>query len=110
MRTVCEMKTAVRLTTAALGVGTFMALTPGTALADDAQSVINQYQSQGYQVIIDRSGNGPTNKCTVSNIRNGQDVYRTEYQRTWMPSGKWLVLPVRVLDHRLVYISLNCNV
>ncbi|SKW03917.1 Uncharacterised protein [Mycobacteroides abscessus subsp. massiliense] len=46
----------------------------------------------------------------MSNIRNGQDVYRTEYQRTWMPSGKWLVLPVRVLDHKLVYISLNCNV
>ncbi|CPW72013.1 Hypothetical protein ERS075547_07732 [Mycobacteroides abscessus] len=80
------------------------------ALADDAQSVINQYQSQGYQVIIDRSGSAPTNKCTVSNIRNGQDVYRTEYQRTWMPNGKWLVLPVRVLDHKLVYISLNCNV
>ncbi|AMT69940.1 hypothetical protein [Mycobacteroides immunogenum] len=107
------MKTAVRLRqlcATAVGVGALMALTPATALADDAQSVINQYQSQGYQVIIDRSGNGPTNKCTVSNIRNGQDVYRTEYQRTWMPSGKWLLMPVRVLDHRLVYISLNCNV
>ncbi|WP_078279160.1 hypothetical protein [Mycobacteroides franklinii] len=107
------MKTVVRLSRlylAAVGAGALLALTPGTALADDAQSVINQYQAQGYQVIIDRSGSAPTNKCTVSNIRNGQDVYRTEYQRTWMPSGKWLVLPVRVLDHRLVYISLNCNV
>ncbi len=104
------MKTAARLTTAALGVGALMALTTGTALADDAQSVINQYQSQGYQVIIDRNGSAPTNKCTVSNIRNGQDVYRTEYQRTWMPSGKWLVLPVRVLDHELVYLSLNSKV
>lgn len=104
------MKTAVRLSTAALGVGALMALVPGTALADDAQSVINQYQSQGYQVIVDRSGSGPMNKCTVSGIRNGQDVYRTEYQRTWMPNGKWLSLPVRVLDHKLVYVSLNCNV
>jgi len=107
------MNTVVRLSglcLAAVGAGALLALTPGAALADDAQSVINQYQAQGYQVIIDRSGNAPTNKCTVSNIRNGQDVYRTEYQRTWMPSGKWLVLPVRVLDHRLVYISLNCNV
>lgn len=106
------MKTAARLARlclTALGAGALMALTPATALADDAQSVINQYQSQGYQVIIDRSGSAPTNKCTVSNIRNGQDVYRTEYQRTWMPNGKWLVLPVRVLDHKLVYISLNCN-
>ncbi|MUM15590.1 hypothetical protein FZI91_09110 [Mycobacterium sp. CBMA271] len=107
------MKTALRLTKVcltAVGVGTLMALTPATALADDAQSVINQYESQGYQVHIDRSGTGPMSKCTVSGIRNGQDVYRTEYQRTWMPSGKWLVLPVRVLDHKLVYISLNCNV
>lgn len=107
------MKTVVRLSRlclAAVSAGALLALTPGTALADDAQSVINQYQAQGYQVIIDRSGSAPTNKCTVSNIRNGQDVYRTEYQRTWMPSGKWMVFPVRVLDHRLVYISLNCNV
>lgn len=104
------MKTATKLMVTAATVGTLAVSGQGIAGADpDAQSTINQYQSQGYQVVLERSGNLPTNKCTVTSVRNGQPVYRTEYQRTLMPNGKWISQPVQVLDHRLIFISLNCN-
>lgn len=81
--------------------GSALALTPALAHADNAQSVIDDYRSRGYQVIVDRNGTAPTSKCTVAAVRNERETERTEF--------RWTGLPIQVPDRRLVQISLDCR-
>ncbi len=70
------------LAAAMVGACAAMAVSAGTASADDgrsAQEVINDLQSQGYTVNIDRVGTAPLSECTVTNVRNPQQVTQ------WVP-------------------------
>ena len=71
-----------KLTLAAAVAGACAALiAPGIASADDrsAQEVINDLQSQGYTVNIDRTGTAPMSECVVTNVRNPKSVQQ------WVP-------------------------
>jgi len=68
------MRNKWTLAAAAVGVSAALAASAGIASAYDRspQQVINDLQSQGYTVNIDRVGSGPMDKCVVTNVRNPQ--------------------------------------
>lgn len=104
-----DMTPAQRSAVTTLALGALVAFTPGTALADDAQTVINQYKSQGYQVIVNRSGSAPTNKCIVTNVRDGSGPTQTDYVPILTSGHNWLMLPRQTPGRKMVYITLDCN-
>ena len=70
------------LAAAVVGAGAAMAVPAGLASADDPRSpqeVINDLQSQGYTVNIDRTGSAPMSECVVTNVRNPKQVTQ------WVP-------------------------
>ena len=98
------------LAAAIAGTCAAMAVPAGLASADDrsAQQVINDLQSQGYTVNIDRVGSGPMDKCVVTNVRNPQQVTQ------WVPyigpgnngDRRALVLDV---TSQTISVTLDCN-
>jgi hypothetical protein len=100
-------------TLAAVAVGVSAALAGPAALAsaDDgrsAQQVISDLQSQGYTVNIDRVGTAPMSECTVTNVRNPQQVTQ------WVPyigpgfSGDRRALVLDVTS-QTISVTLDCN-
>ena len=64
------------LTSAALGLaGTAGAAPSGPSSVD---STVSQLRSQGYQVIVNRVGTAPLDQCTVSAVRPGRTLSRTD--------------------------------
>jgi hypothetical protein len=104
------MRNKWTLAAAAVGVSAALAASAGIASADDrsAQQVINDLQSQGYTVNIDRVGSGPMDKCVVTNVRNPQQVTQ------WVPylgpgfngDRRALVLDV---TSQTISVTLDCN-
>jgi hypothetical protein len=98
---------SVAATTAAM---TAALATAGTAQADPIQSdsayqTISVLEDEGYDVIIDRVGNAPINRCIVTSVRNPQ----TQTRSFWVGKGKDREL-VTVVVSRSINVSLNCDV
>jgi hypothetical protein len=97
----------VAATIAAAGV---MLAPAGLAAAEPTQSgnayaTIGTLEAEGYDVIIDRVGNAPTNQCIVTSVRNPQEQTRT----FWVDEGKHRRL-ITVVVSRSINVSLNCDV
>jgi hypothetical protein len=71
----------------------------------NAYQTIGVLEDEGYNVIIDRVGNAPTNQCIVTSVRNPQTQTRT----FWVGKGKDREL-VTVIVNRTINVSLNCDV
>jgi hypothetical protein len=71
----------------------------------NAYQTIGQLENEGYNVIIDRVGNAPTNQCIVTSVRNPQTQTRT----FWVGHGRDREL-VTVVVNRTINVSLNCDV
>ena len=102
------MRTAWMVAAAALGV----VLGPaGQAAAEDENPliVIEQLQSAGYTVNIDRFGNAPIEDCTVIGVRNPQQVPRPVkvIDRDGHPRD---VDVIDVVLHQSISLSLDCTV
>lgn len=82
----------------------------GAARADQtAQDTINQFQSQGYTVTIDKMGTAPISQCVVTGIRNPHTVTQ------WVPyvgpglgsvNGTFLV---PMVTSKSISVSLDCT-
>ena len=60
-----------------MATGAALAAPAGFASADNgAQTTINYWEQQGYQVNIDRVGSGPINECVVTSVRNPNTITR----------------------------------
>lgn len=98
------------LAAAGAGACAAMAVPAGMASADDrnAQQVINDLQSQGYTVHVDRIGTGPMSECVVTNVRNPQQVTQ------WVPyigpgnNGRDRALVLDVVSQS-ISVTLDCN-
>jgi hypothetical protein len=107
METVMRAGWSVAATLAVAGA----ALAPaGIAAAEPTQQgnayqTIGQLESEGYDVIIDRVGNAPTNQCIVTSVRNPQ----TQTRSFWVDVGKHRRL-VTVVVSRSINVTLNCDV
>ena len=47
---------------------------PGSVPTDSAQTVVNNFQSSGYKVILNRVGSLSLDQCTVTSVSPGQAI------------------------------------
>lgn len=63
------------ISAATIGVCAAVAAPAGFAAAEESPSeVISRLESQGYTVTLDKIGTGPIDSCTVTSVRNPQQV------------------------------------
>ena len=104
------MRNKWTLAAATAGACAAIAVPAGIASADDrsAQQVINDLQSQGYTVNIDRVGSAPMSECVVTNVRNPKQVTQ------WVPyigpgnNGRDRALVLDVVSQS-ISVTLDCN-
>lgn len=95
---------------AAVGVAVMGVIGGSTALAsaqETAQETINRLQSEGYTVTIDKIGTAPLDQCTVTSVRNPQQVSQlVPYVGPGLGGDRILVPSI---TSRTVSVSLNCQ-
>jgi hypothetical protein len=104
------MRNKWTLAAAVVGACAAMTVPAGMASADErsAQEVINELQSQGYTVNIDRIGTAPMSECVVTNVRNPKQVTQ------WVPyigpgnNGNDRALVLDVVSQS-ISVTLDCN-
>ena len=70
----------------------------------DAQQTISSLESEGYDVIVDRVGNGDPAQCEVTNVRHPQTLEQTivtghDHNRD----------VVKVVVSKTIHVTLNCG-
>jgi len=86
---------------ATLGLaGTANAAPSGPSSVD---GTVSQLRSQGYQVIVNRVGTAPLDRCTISAVRPGQTFSHTDSSAPG--AGKDIVTTV---TDRTVYLDVAC--
>ncbi|MUL85178.1 MULTISPECIES: hypothetical protein [unclassified Mycolicibacterium] len=94
----------------AVAVAVFGVIGASSAVAsadETAQQVISRLQSEGYKVNIDKIGTAPLDQCTVTSVRNPQQVSQ------WVPyvgpglGGDRILVPA--ITSQTVSVSLNCQ-
>lgn len=93
--------------TAALGLAT-----AGTASAAPsgvgADDTLGNLRSEGYNVIVNRTGTGPIDQCSVTDVRPGQTYSRTD---SGVP-GHLLGTPgpniATTVTNQTAYVTLSC--
>ncbi|CRZ18367.1 hypothetical protein [Mycolicibacterium neworleansense] len=95
---------------AAVAMAVFGVIGASSAVAsaeESAQDVINRLQSEGYTVTIDKIGTAPLNQCTVTSVRNPQQVSQlVPYVGPGLGGDRILVPSI---TSRTVSVSLNCQ-
>jgi hypothetical protein len=104
------MRTAMTIGAAAVATFGVLAAPAGFAFADKtAQQTINDLQSQGYTVNIDKVGSGPMSDCIVTNVRNPQQVTQ------WVPAigpvlgNRDRTVLVQQTISQSISVTLNCT-
>lgn len=97
-------------TLAAVGVAVLGVMGGSTAIAsaeETAQQVISRLKSEGYTVTIDKIGTAPLDQCTVTSVRNPQQVTQlVPYVGPGLGGDRILVPSV---TSQTVSVSLNCQ-
>jgi hypothetical protein len=78
-----KMRTVIFSTIAAAGLAgvTFGLASPASAAPTDtgtAQDTISSLQAEGFTVIVNKTGNAPLSQCTVSAVKPGHTLSRTD--------------------------------
>lgn len=96
-------------TVVATSVAAVMGLaSPASALAapsgqTSAQVTVSDLEAQGMRVILNKVGNAPIDRCTVTAVRQGTDVKHSWVQRG--PSGN----VNNLVRYTTAYVDLMCN-
>jgi hypothetical protein len=73
--------TFATIATAGLAAATFGLASPALAAPTDtgtAQDTISSLQAKGYTVIVNKTGKAPLSQCTVSAVKPGHTLSRTD--------------------------------
>lgn len=70
---------------------------------DSAQATIDELEADGYQVILNKVGNGPMDQCNVTAVRPGTAVKNSWIQRG--PTGN----VKNQVRYTTVYVDLSCR-
>jgi len=107
MKTVAANLGAV-VATATLGLATAAAAGAAPNSVDTADQTIRELKSEGYNVIVNRTGTGTLEQCTVTDVRPGQTYSRTD---SGVP-GNLLGTPgpniATTVMSKTAYVTLNC--
>ncbi len=100
------------LVTSAAAVCISLVVPSAVAHADQtAQETINQLQSQGYTVNVDRVGSGRIEDCVVTSVRNPQEQTRNvrDYYGPRDENGDRKYRIVEIVVSRSISVSLDCT-
>lgn len=102
------MRAKWRLTAAGVAVLGVMGGSTAIASAEEtAQQVISRLKSEGYTVTIDKIGTAPLDQCTVTSVRNPQQVSQlVPYVGPGLGGDRILVPSI---TSQTVSVSLNCQ-
>jgi hypothetical protein len=96
------------IATAALGLGFAAGASAAPSGVSTADQTIGELQSEGYNVIVSRTGSGPADQCTVTAVRPGQTYSRTD---SGVP-GNLLGTPgpniATTVMNKTAYVTLSC--
>ncbi|MET0474729.1 MAG: hypothetical protein ABW001_08825 [Mycobacterium sp.] len=98
--------------TSAAAVCVSLVLSPGIAHAEQtAQETIDQLQSEGYTVNVDRVGSGRIDDCVVTSVRNPQTQTRNirEYYGRRDENGDRKSRIIQVVVSQSISVSLDCS-
>jgi hypothetical protein len=103
------MRTKWAFSAAVAGACVGMIAPAGLASAETAQEVISDLQSKGYTVTIDKIGTAPISDCTVTSVRNPQNITQlVPYVGPGLGgSDNRLLVPATV--SQTISVSLNCS-
>jgi len=94
--------------TGALGLSAAAAASAAPSGVSTADQTIGNLQSEGYNVIVSRTGTGPVDQCTVTAVRPGQTYSRTD---SGVP-GNELGTPgpniATTVMNKTAYVTLSC--
>ncbi|AMT69085.1 hypothetical protein [Mycobacteroides immunogenum] len=71
----------------------------------NAQQTISELQSQGYSVIVSKTGSKALTQCTASSVRPGQTTVRSDYG---LPSNKRPGVFTTTTTTRTMYVDVTC--
>ena len=97
------------LTSIAAGALASAAMAPAataTAAPSGPSSVdatMSQLRAQGFQVVVNRVGTAPADRCTLSAVRPGQTFTRTD---SGAPGAQDDL--VTTVTHKIVYVDVTC--
>ena len=92
---------ACALTSAALALSATATAAPAGPSPVDA--TISQLRAQGFQVIVNRVGTAPADRCTLSAVRPGQTFSRTD---SGVPGAQDDL--VTTVTNKIVYVDVTC--
>lgn len=97
--------------TSAAVVVTSLATSAAASADQTAQETIDQLQSEGYTVNVDRVGSGRIENCAVTSIRNPQTQTRNvrDYYGPRDANGDRKYRIVEVVVSRSISVSLDCS-
>jgi hypothetical protein len=93
--------TACTLTSAALALAATATAAPSGPSTVDA--TVSQLRAQGFQVIVNRVGTAPADRCTLSAVRAGPTFSRTD---SGVPGAHDDL--VTTVTTKIVYIDITC--
>jgi hypothetical protein len=91
---------AIALAAAPLGLTPTASAAPAGPSTVDA--TIEELRSEGFEVIVNRIGDGPQEQCTVGAVRPGQEYTRFD---SGVPGANG---PVLMLIGKTVYVDIMC--
>jgi hypothetical protein len=105
------MRTKWAYAAAIAGVVGTIAAPAGFAAADEetAQQVISRLQSEGYTVTIDKIGTAPIDQCTVTSVRNPQNITQLVPYVGPVLGGSDRTFLVPATVSQTISVSLNCS-
>jgi len=97
--------------TAGLLAAALLAVPPPASGEQTALETIGMLEAQGYTVNVDRIGSAPLEQCTVTGIRNPQQVTRWVSVRDdgWGSHGDDDTELVEIVVSQSISVSLDCN-
>ncbi|WP_263997594.1 hypothetical protein [Mycobacterium yunnanensis] len=98
------------VTSAAL-VGTSLTTSAAASADQTAREKIDQLQSEGFTVNVDRVGSGPVDGCVVTGVRNPQTQTRNvrDYYGPRDANGDRKYRIIEVVVSRSISVSLDCT-
>jgi hypothetical protein len=98
---ISSVATLATLAPVALGLTATANAAPAGPSSVDA--TINQLNARGYEVIVNRTGNGASEQCAISGVRPGQTFSRTDSGAPGAGDDM-----VTTLISKTVYVDLSC--
>jgi hypothetical protein len=97
--------------TTGLLAAVMLAVPPPASAEQTALETIGMLEAQGYTVNVDRIGSAPLEQCTVTGIRNPQQVTRwvSVEDDGWGKHGDDDTDLVEIVVSQSISVSLDCN-